>query len=137
MTADKRFKRRVRRQVAATGESYTAVRRRLLADTKRNSMTDLVALYLADVRAWETLDHDEECQLMASARSGDQDAQRRLVESRLQEAARIGLARGHEVGLTRLDSIREANLALMDLVASDAPDLSGLERAIAARLAGC
>ena len=87
------------------------------AGTMRDMPTDdeHLAKYLEVTQAVPPLPRDEENRLLASIRSGDEGAKKRLVEAYLNLTAQLGL-RLAPTWLRRIDAIQYANLELIRLL---------------------
>lgn len=80
--------------------------------TEYTDRVDFYSLYLEELSGLATCTQEEELQLLASVRSGDQAAAGRLVEARLRWA--VGLAEEYrDRGLSMSDLVQEANVALL------------------------
>jgi DNA-directed RNA polymerase sigma subunit (sigma70/sigma32) len=76
---------------------------------------DVLAEYLAEVRAVPLLPGRDEAHLLSASRNGDQAAKERLVESYLELVALLALQLAPS-SLSPLDAIQEANLILIRLI---------------------
>src|SRR5581483_8794133 len=82
---------------------------------------DIVRQYLADIAAPKRLSSSEEYCLAVSARNGDADARRRLIEHQL--GLVVMLARRYrQRGLPLLDLIEEGNIGLMTAIEKFDPE---------------
>ena len=125
MTSNKRFKRRVRRRAATTGEPYTTARLRLTRGEHTGEDGISLETYLDDIRAMPTVGEAEERALLERARAGDALAGRTVVMAFLARTADIALELAPQLGLEDIEALGEANLALMQLVDSEHETLSG------------
>ena len=82
---------------------------------------DLVERYLAEISSAPRVDRNEEAVLLQQARSGDDRARKRLIESYLNETANLALD-ACPPSLDRLDAIQEANVALVRLIETTEED---------------
>src|SRR5215831_4864024 len=84
-------------------------------DTPASGTRDAFYCYLQDIRGLDLLTHEEEIDIARRAATGDELAQRKLIESNLRLV--IALARRYtRQGVLLVDLIQEGNLGLMQAV---------------------
>lgn len=89
-----------------------------------NQEGEVLDAYLVQARSALLRSRSRGEELLSSARAGDEASRKLLLEGYLDLTSSLAMALRPD-GLTELEAVQEANLALLDVIDSEAPDIPG------------